>query len=95
MVVKVGTGGEANLKSHRNGSKHHDAMSKLVQDESAKKFRAFFSTPRPPAQPVLVAPRLSRPLIESTNVEDALLESTHPDIPVTSPLFAQLKDTIA
>ncbi|GJJ15775.1 hypothetical protein Clacol_010053 [Clathrus columnatus] len=53
LVVKVGTGGEANLMSHRKGSRHRNAMQKLFPDESTKKFMAFSSVPKPEFAPGL------------------------------------------
>lgn len=44
MVVKVGTGGQANLLQHQKSTKHKNAMQKIRPDERAEKFRAFFSS---------------------------------------------------
>ncbi|GJJ15796.1 hypothetical protein Clacol_010074 [Clathrus columnatus] len=91
MTVRVGTGGEGNLRQHRKSYKHQNAMQKVSPNEMAKKFQSFFSSSKPSAPPILVPPRLSK-LSVKLNVGDA--PQSKLDSSITTPLLQRLKQAI-
>lgn len=71
LVVKVGTGGEANLMSHRNSSNHWNAMQKLFPDSTYSFFDVF----------LLRTPTLSYPIHQKAHcqtVEPTAGQDKHP-----------------